>query len=217
MKQKLLHIWHTKREQALLSVTAFILIAGVVQYALGLSYVMTMLPVILAVIAATMIITWPLQPKKKLYLSITVMAIGFISELIGVNTGIIFGEYKYGTLMGWEIAGTPLLIAIAWLIVTLAAWNIAKLGGFGSFATIVLAASITVLFDLLLEQFATAYGLWTWSNSIIPIKNYATWFAVSAIIFSIFAKFNTQKQVSLYAVGIMPLLLLYFWVMLLLY
>jgi putative membrane protein len=217
MKHKVLNFWNYKREISLLIITGFFLFAGVIQYALGLSYVMSMLPIVLSIIVAIMIIYWPILPKTKLILVITVMSIGFISEIIGVNTGLIFGDYKYGTLMGWEIADTPMLIAVAWLIVTLSAWNIAKLGAFGKIATIFLASSITVLFDLLLEQFATAYGLWTWSNGIIPLKNYITWFFVSMIIFAIFAIYNNQKQVSLYSIGVMPLLMIFFWVMLLIY
>lgn len=215
MKNSILNFWNHKRELSLLLVTAFFLFAGALQYALGLSYVMSVLPIVLASIAAIMIIFWPIHAKSKLVLVVTVMAVGYISELIGVNTGLIFGDYKYGNLMGWEIAGTPIMIAIAWLIVTLSAWNIAKLGDFGKAATVILAAAITVLFDLLLEQFATAYGLWTWNNGVIPLKNYATWFFVSTIIFVIFAKYNNQKQVSIYSIGVMPLLMIFFWVMLL--
>ena len=40
---------------------------------------------------------------------------GIIIEIIGVNTGLIFGNYSYGKGLGIKIWGTPLLIGINWL------------------------------------------------------------------------------------------------------
>jgi putative membrane protein len=41
---------------------------------------------------------------------------GFFIEVIGVNTGQIFGDYIYGTALGIKLWATPLLIGVNWLI-----------------------------------------------------------------------------------------------------
>jgi putative membrane protein len=37
---------------------------------------------------------------------------GFFIEAIGVNTGLIFGNYVYKTTLGWKFLETPLIIGV---------------------------------------------------------------------------------------------------------
>lgn len=39
------------------------------------------------------------------------------TEIIGVNTGILFGDYAYGTVMGPKLLGVPFLIGINWFVI----------------------------------------------------------------------------------------------------
>jgi putative membrane protein len=46
--------------------------------------------------------------------------IGFITEWIGVNTGMLFGQYTYGSVMGWGLGGVPFTIGCNWFVVVYA-------------------------------------------------------------------------------------------------
>ena len=47
-------------------------------------------------------------------------------EIIGVKTGLIFGEYIYGNTLGFKVAEVPLIIGFNWLFVILGGIGIGK-------------------------------------------------------------------------------------------
>ena len=47
---------------------------------------------------------------------ILVASVGFLVELAGVHTGVIFGEYWYLHVLGPKLAGVPIMIAVNWLM-----------------------------------------------------------------------------------------------------
>lgn len=55
-----------------------------------------------------------------------VYLIGMIVELIGVNTGLLFGTYQYGENLGIKVFGVPFLIGINWGVITFLTANIAN-------------------------------------------------------------------------------------------
>lgn len=120
---------------------------------------------------------------------------GFFVEVLGVNTGLIFGEYRYGATLGLKLWNTPVLIGVNWLIlvysigVVLEKYQVAnKL----IFATI--GAVAMVLIDFLIEPVAVKFDYWSWSNEIIPLQNYLGWFIVSFIMFLFFSVMEFKKQ-----------------------
>ena len=46
------------------------------------------------------------------WLVLTCFLGGIVAELIGVHTGLLFGNYQYDNALGWEIAGVPVLIGV---------------------------------------------------------------------------------------------------------
>ena len=40
---------------------------------------------------------------------------GLLAEIIGVQTGILFGSYAYGETLGLKIFGAPLVIGLNWV------------------------------------------------------------------------------------------------------
>ena len=214
MKKRLQYYWSEYRQQTLIATVAFFLLAGVVQYALGLTYVLSLTPVVIGILAALTVWFWDAPAKNRVYLAVTAIIIGMIVEIIGVNSGLIFGNYSYGPLLGLKIFGVPLLIGITWLLVTLSAWQIVSFSNLGKFAKIIVAAGLVVMFDLVLEQFATAYSLWAWQDAVIPLKNYITWFVVGAVIVTLYEYFAKQKLPSIIGAAMLPLMALFFWLML---
>lgn len=215
MKQRISAYWHHHHESIAIAITAILLFAGVVQYVLGLRYVLALTPVAIGILTAVTLVYWSAPARTKVTLFIIAFAVGMIAEIIGINSAILFGDYTYGSVLGLKIAGVPLLIGITWAFVTVAAWQLVSFSSFGRLSKVLLAAGVIVMFDLVLEQYATAFGLWQWQNGVIPLKNYVTWFGVGVLLLSLYAKYGRQTKPSLYGACALPLIALFFWCMLL--
>lgn len=212
---RLKRFWAEYPEQILLGITLFLFVTGAIQYWLGLTYILRLMPVFLASIAAVAIVVWKAPPRTKAALSAIIVVMGFALEIIGVHTGLLFGNYSYGSAMGYRLWGVPVTIGITWLLVTLSAWQIVQLGKFYLYQKFIIAGLLTVVFDLLLEQFAVAYGLWAWKGGDIPLYNYLCWFVISLLVFAMYHKFTKKSEPSIYIVSILPMMAGFFWLMLL--
>jgi len=129
------------------------------------------------------------------------------TEIIGVNTGLLFGQYQYGPVLGPKILGVPWLIGLNWFVIVYCSgsflvhslelmkskFNI-RVTATSSTAMIVLGgAAMATFFDFILEPVAVKLNFWTWNNGDIPLYNYLCWFLVSAVLLRI----NLQlKQVN---------------------
>ena len=70
--------------------------------------------ILLSVLALTYFHT-QIQKKDLIAFGI-IYFLGFTAELIGANTGKIFGHYQYGESLGIELFNTPLIIGVNWLL-----------------------------------------------------------------------------------------------------
>ncbi len=61
---------------------------------------------------------------KSILAFLIVFFIGFMAEVAGVNTGLIFGNYWYGKGLGPKIFETPLMIGSNWLFLSYASVSI---------------------------------------------------------------------------------------------
>ena len=52
-------------------------------------------------------------------------SLGFIIEVLGVQTGVLFGAYSYGDPLGFKVFDVPLLIGVNWLILSFSSLGIA--------------------------------------------------------------------------------------------
>jgi bisanhydrobacterioruberin hydratase len=124
----------------------------------------------------------------------------FILEVVGVKTGVIFGEYNYGPTLGVKLLAVPLIIGFNWVLVILGSISISRLITQNFFLSALITALIALIFDLILEPVAIRLNYWTWNDGIIPIKNYVTWFLIaliSALAFSYF-KVDVRSKISLH-------------------
>ena len=117
---------------------------------------------------------------------------GFFIEYIGTSTGLLFGEYSYGKVLGWKWLGVSLIIGVNWYAIVLASVNFARLFFKNKWLTILVGAVLCVVMDLIIEPVAIKYGFWTWHNGEIPLFNYITWF-IFATLFSAIYVFTTNK------------------------
>ncbi len=119
---------------------------------------------------------------------------GFLVELIGVKSGVIFGNYQYGDTLGLKLFDIPLIIGINWLILIYSAGCISNRLNSNIFVKSIKGAAMLVALDLLIEPVAIKYNFWQWSNSAIPTQNYVAWFVIGFCFLLIFNKFDFNKN-----------------------
>lgn len=111
---------------------------------------------------------------------------GFLVEMIGVNTGFIFGGYRYGDTLGLKLLGTPLIIGLNWFMLIYAV-SVLVSGFTGDlYVRAVLASVAMVAYDFVLEPAAIRLDMWSWDAVAVPLQNYIAWLLVSFVL-SLFA------------------------------
>lgn len=128
--------------------------------------------------------------KKYLAFAIFVLA-GMFAEWLGVQYGLLFGEYSYGSNFGPKLDGVPYLIGINWAILTfICAGIVFPLRPV--WLKIPLASLLMVLLDFFMEHSAPNFDFWTFSEGLAGIENYVTWFTLALVFQSVFHAFGIQ-------------------------
>jgi bisanhydrobacterioruberin hydratase len=168
------------------------------------------------------------QKEKNIFFWIfllLVVATGIAVEIIGVNTRLLFGDYKYGNVLGFKVANVPLIIGVNWFLImyccgismqTVLMKAIDKVAtetstppmALKALSVIIDGATLAVFFDWLMEPVAVQLGYWKW-NGEIPLYNYLCWFVISVILLALFhfCKFNKQNK---FAVHLLLIQLMFF-------
>lgn len=159
-------------------------------------------------------------------------ATGMAVEIVGVATGILFGSYHYGPVLGWKWMDVPLVMGITWLLCiycsgVVAQFLVEKLTDWRSITpipkeslnrvvkhripvgTIFLGASLMLALDLLLEPVAIKFSFWYWKDNVVPVQNYVVWFVTSlALLFTFFSlPFSKKNPIALI---LYPILIVFF-------
>lgn len=144
-------------------------------------------------LAATVLLLFFHEPRslKSTFIFIAIAISGFVVELIGVNTGILFGSYEYGPTLGLKIWNTPLTIGLNWLVLVYCVASLLR-PICDNWYFPVAGAMAMVAFDWIMEPVAVATQMWSWSGAQIPLKNYLDWFLVSGALFLIIRIFKVE-------------------------
>lgn len=140
---------------------------------------------------------------KSLIMFSVSFIIAFSAEALGVNFGLIFGNYHYTRALGAQFLGVPFLAALAWEPILYAAFTLTSMlapfesswtGGERLPAYLWLAgvgALATTAWDMMIDPIAVSQGWWVWKNggaylpyvaSGVPISNFMGWIGVSFVI-----------------------------------
>ncbi len=170
------------------------------------------------------------QREKNIFFYLFLLAcftVGILVEIIGTNSGMLFGNYTYGNVLGFKIKNVPVLIGINWFIIiycsgisihTLLMKAINRVAAhtqkpptvLKAISVIVDGATLAVFFDWLMEPVAVKLGYWVWNgDGSIPLFNYICWFIVSLLLLALFhfAKFSKQNK---FAVNLLLIQLMFF-------
>lgn len=132
--------------------------------------------------------TWMLLKSgegQRYYLGVIFVAIAtYLIEMIGVNTGLIFGDYTYGSTLGLKLWGTPVLIGMNWVLLSYGIAHLISPLAVSRTVKILLGATGMVAIDFFIEPVAIAFDFWTWDTPFVPLQNYLGWWLVSAMVFT---------------------------------
>ena len=95
--------------------------------------------------------------------------VGMGVELLGVNYGLIFGQYVYGNNLGVKLGGVPLLIGANWVMLTFITGAVgAVFFTRSAFWAAGLGALLMVLLDLVIEPVAPKFDYWEFARKYKP-------------------------------------------------
>jgi len=109
--------------------------------------------------------------------------LGFWLEVAGVATGVIFGAYTYGDVLGPTLWNVPLMLGINWAWLTYLSVQLALRVTRQKLLAAMLSSALLVLMDIFLEPVAIYLGMWTWANELPPTQNYVVW-GLAGFLFS---------------------------------
>jgi putative membrane protein len=116
----------------------------------------------------------------------------YFLEVLGVATGMVFGDYVYGYALGLRLLEVPVLIGFNWVLVILgflrASQHLFIRGkadtrrGRGLLlvtASVLIPAAGAVVFDYIMEPVAIELEYWIWAAGKVPLQNYLAWFLIA--------------------------------------
>jgi bisanhydrobacterioruberin hydratase len=177
-------------DQRFIAILAILYVVGIVGITLPIHPDFVLLtPLNLLVSTLLMLLRHPLWEKRTVLFLLIAYVAGFAAELFGVQTGLLFGDYTYGQVLGIKLWGTPLMIGVNWVMLAYAAGVMANtvLPGRHWLARGLLAALLMVGLDVLIEPVAIAYGFWWWEGGAVPLQNYLGWFLIALPLGALFA------------------------------
>jgi putative membrane protein len=149
-------------------------------------------PLNLSLIFALLVWIFPLDTLKTTIASLVFFASGMLVEYLGVNFGLLFGSYEYGTNLGTKIAGVPLTIGINWTILVLITGEISNNIKIPKWAKAVVGAAFMVILDFFIEPVAPQFDFWIFDGGVAPLSNYMAWYAIALILHGIFQMMNIK-------------------------
>ena len=134
--------------------------------------------------------------SKELKSVFLIFFIGMISEILGVNYGLIFGDYVYLDNLGVKILGVPVLIGVNWIILTFITGSLSSFIFKNKYVSILMGAILMIGLDLLIEPVAPLLGFWIFDLQKVPLQNYIGWFVIGIITQALFQFKIAEKELT---------------------
>ncbi len=125
---------------------------------------------------------------------LTVFGLAVFVEIMGVQTGVLFGEYVYGKALGLKILDTPVMIGLNWLILVYCTTAIVNHSFKNKITRIISGAGLMVFYDLVLEYVAPVMDMWSWPTRYPGVRNFLMWYLVALVFHSLFQWLNLKIE-----------------------
>ena len=149
------------------------------------------------------------------------VAIGFGVEVLGTRTGLPFGDYTYASTLGPKVAGVPVIIPLAWAMMSYPALLAARRLVTGPLLTPVVAAVALASWDLFLDPQMVGEHHWTWTLDgspvligigNVPVQNFVAWLLVSLVLMLVLDRLPRRRNDGAEGDGVPALLYLWTYV-----
>jgi putative membrane protein len=140
--------------------------------------------------------------KPELNAALIIFFIGMISEILGVNYGLIFGDYVYLDNLGFKVLGVPVLIGVNWIILTFITGSMSSYIIKNKYIAALTGAILMILLDLIIEPVAPLLGFWIFDLPTVPLQNYIGWFVIGLITQYIY-HFNVERKEHSFSINLL--------------
>ena len=170
--------------------------------------IMRSTPMHLSLMALLLLVSFAGQLRRFAIWAAITAVVSFWAEWVGVHTGMLFGHYEYGTVLGPRLLDIPLLIGLNWVVVVAGACSIAARLKGPAWLQIIVAAGLATGYDWIMEPVAIRLHYWTWLSREIPALNYACW----ALFAGLFAGLWQMLRIrgNIFAAGLFVIQLIFF-------
>ncbi|MDH7447425.1 carotenoid biosynthesis protein [Aquimarina sp. 2201CG14-23] len=147
------------------------------------------------------LILWNSTKRKSLIIGLLIpFTMGMITEYLGVNYGLIFGQYQYGDNLGTKMLGVPWIIGVNWALLVYCTGAISKKIHTNVIVASFIGAILMVALDVIIEVSAPRFDFWEFKNGVVPLQNYVGWFVIAFIAHLLFQKVikTLQYMVSIH-------------------
>jgi lycopene beta-cyclase len=126
--------------------------------------------------------------RQTLQVGMLILSLAWAIEWMGSTTGWPFGAYRYTAALQPQLAGVPVLIPLAWLMMLPCAWAISYqiTGQSRGWRFVITSALAFTAWDLFLDPQMVTWGYWVWTDPGgyfgIPWLNFAGWLASAALL-----------------------------------
>ena len=140
--------------------------------------------------------------KSELNATLIIFFVGMISEILGVNYGLIFGDYVYLDNLGFKVLGVPILIGVNWIILTFITGSMASYIIKNKYIAALTGAILMILLDLIIEPVAPLLGFWIFDLPTVPLQNYIGWFVIGLTTQYIY-HFNIERKEHSFSINLL--------------
>ena len=154
-------------------------ISGSIGFIVNPSFFSPFTPYTLLLTCFVFLIHNPIVDKKFIVAFFSIAFCGFIIEIIGVKTGLIFGKYAYGNALGYKLFNVPLIISINWAMLICAGIIVVSRIFANKIIVLFVAAILVTSIDVLIEQVAPKLDFWQFEGRLPGLQNYLSWIGVA--------------------------------------
>lgn len=142
--------------------------------------------------------------KSTLYFGASSILLGFVVEVIAVQTASVYGSYNFGETFGFRVVGVPLVLPIYWLVNALStACLVHKLPLKNPWILSALGALLMVLLTGTIHQVAPKLDFWSISSPNGFLRLSLVWFLFGFALQYLFIhlKVGTKNPMAVYVYG----------------
>jgi bisanhydrobacterioruberin hydratase len=122
----------------------------------------------------------------------------FLIQVIGINTGAIYGLYWFNDTLSTQFANVPIIITFNWAMLILASYGTISKFVKNRYVRALISSLLIVLLDLFMEPVAMKLNYWSWQSNSVPIQNYIAWFLLSYVFSTFLAVFKIHARSALF-------------------